>query len=86
MAPQAAIRKTVRTRPSASNAGNERFIELCNLVFMQFNRLDNGSLQKLPAGCIDTGMGFERVLSVLQGKHSNYDTDLFAPIFGPWNA
>ncbi|HPF15703.1 MAG TPA: alanine--tRNA ligase, partial [Planctomycetota bacterium] len=63
------------------NAGNERFIELCNLVFMQFNRLDNGSLQRLPAGCIDTGMGFERVLSVLQGKHSNYDTDLFSPIF-----
>ncbi|NUP94776.1 MAG: alanine--tRNA ligase [Planctomycetaceae bacterium] len=63
------------------NAGNERFMELWNNVFMQFNRLDNGALAELPAKSVDTGMGFERVLAVIQGKSSNYDTDLFQPLF-----
>jgi alanyl-tRNA synthetase len=63
------------------NAGNERFLELWNNVFIEFNRLDAGSLVRLPARHVDTGMGFERIVGVLQGKRSNYDTDVFAPIF-----
>ncbi len=63
------------------NAGNERFIELWNNVFIQFNRLDDGSLKTLPSKHVDTGMGLERVTAVLQKKRSNYDTDLFTPIF-----
>ncbi|MEZ6188532.1 MAG: alanine--tRNA ligase [Planctomycetota bacterium] len=59
------------------NSGSERFIELWNLVFMQSERLEDGSLKPLPAKHVDTGAGLERVCQVLQDVHSNYDTDLF---------
>ena len=62
------------------NAGDARVMEIWNLVFIQYDRDHTGSLTPLPAKHVDTGMGFERICAVLQGKRSNYDTDVFAPI------
>ena len=62
------------------NKDNPLVIEIWNLVFMQYNRLANGTLEPLKAKHIDTGMGFERLCMVMQGKKSNYDTDVFQPL------
>src|SRR5215831_2034269 len=63
--------------PGSSEADGDRYIEIWNLVFMQFNRDEKGMMTPLPKPCVDTGMGLERIAAVLQGVHSNYEIDLF---------
>ena len=63
--------------PGSPDADGDRYIEIWNLVFMQYNRDDKGVMTPLPKPCVDTGMGLERIAAVLQGRHSNYEIDLF---------
>jgi alanyl-tRNA synthetase len=66
--------------PDYVNAGTPECIEIWNLVFIQYNKDENGKLHDLPSKHVDTGMGFERVCAVLQNKNSNYNTDVFSPL------
>jgi alanyl-tRNA synthetase len=68
--------------PGSPDADGDRYIEIWNLVFMQFNRDDKGVLHPLPRPSVDTGMGLERISAVMQGVHSNYDIDLFQDLIG----
>jgi alanyl-tRNA synthetase len=80
LGPDRCDKKNVPGHKCAVNAGCARFIELWNLVFIQFNRAEDGKLTPLNAKYVDTGAGLERVTAVLQNKRSNYDTDLFMPV------
>ena len=73
-------RETFSDKTLGVNGENARYIEIWNLVFMEYERLGNGDLKPLKAKNIDTGMGFERVCSIIQGSGSNYETDIFRPL------
>jgi alanyl-tRNA synthetase len=80
LGPDMCDKKDVSGHKCSVNGGCSRFIELWNLVFIQYNHTDNGELLELGAKYVDTGAGLERITAVLQNKKSNYDTDLFMPI------
>ena len=80
LGPDACDKKNIPGHKCAVNAGCARYIELWNLVFIQYNRHPDGKLVPLSAKYVDTGAGLERVVAVMQNKKSNYDTDLFMPI------